>query len=195
MDPVKTAVIIGSIRAQRFAPVVARWFERQCTRRDDMTFDVVDLAATPLPAELPGFGEQPSAVQLERLRLVTPRLTEAEAFVVVTPEYNHSYPASLKAAIDWHNDAWHAKPVAFVSYGGISGGLRAVEHLRGVFAELHAFTIRAGVSFTFAPEQFGSDGEARDQRKAVAAQAMLDQLGWTARALRTARREEPYPAL
>jgi NAD(P)H-dependent FMN reductase len=58
------------------------------------------------------------------------RIDAADAFVVVTPEYNHSYPASLKHAIDMAYGEWNAKPVAFVSYGGISGGLRAVEALR-----------------------------------------------------------------
>ncbi len=72
-------------------------------------------------------------------------------FVVVTPEYNHSFPGPLKAAIDRHVTPWQAKPVGFVSYGGISGGLRAVEHLRQVFAELHAVTVRETVSFIWAP--------------------------------------------
>jgi NADPH-dependent FMN reductase len=63
------------------------------------------------------------------------RIAAAEAFVVVTPEYNHGYPAPLKALIDSSGAEWYAKPIAFVSYGGISGGLRAVEQLRLVFGE------------------------------------------------------------
>jgi len=62
------------------------------------------------------------------------------AFVVVTPEYNHGYPAPLKSLIDSVGREWQAKPVAFVSYGGVSGGLRAVEQLRQVFAKLHMVT-------------------------------------------------------
>ena len=64
---------------------------------------------------------------------------------MVTPEYNHSYPASLKAAIDWHFTQWTAKPVAFVSYGGAAGGRHAVLHLENVLTELHAVTIRDGL--------------------------------------------------
>ena len=67
--------------------------------------------------------------------------------MVVTPEYNHSYPASLKAAIDWHFTQWTAKPVAFVSYGGAAGGRHAVLHLENVLTELHAVTIRDGLAF------------------------------------------------
>ena len=66
---------------------------------------------------------------------------------MVTPEYNHSYPASLKAAIDWHFTQWTAKPVAFVSYGGAAGGRHAVLHLENVLTELHAVTIRDGLAF------------------------------------------------
>jgi hypothetical protein len=71
---------------------------------------------------------------------VGPRLAAAEAFVVVTPGYNHSFPASFKNLIDWHDTQRQAKPIGFVSYGGLSGGLRSVEQLRQVFAELHAAT-------------------------------------------------------
>ncbi len=75
------------------------------------------------------------------------RFAAADAFVIVTPEYNHSFPTPLKTAIDWHSTQWHAKPVSFVSYGGASGGLRAVEHLRQAFAEVHAVTVRNSISF------------------------------------------------
>ena len=64
--------------------------------------------------------------------------------------------------IDHADEEWYAKPVALVSYGGISGGLRAVEQLRLVFAELHAVTIRDTVSFHFARRQFDADGEPVD---------------------------------
>ena len=91
----------------------------------------------------PGIKAEPD--QLTHIDALRIRLAEADGFVVVTPEYNRSYPASLKKAIDQYNVEWRAKPVAFVSYGGISGGLRAVEHLRNVFAELHAVTVRTAV--------------------------------------------------
>jgi NAD(P)H-dependent FMN reductase len=142
---------------------------------------------------LPAFGATPPAAVAAAVGKVTPRLEAADAFIVVTPEYNHSYPASLKNAIDWHRGEWTAKPVAFVSYGGMSGGLRAVEHLRAVFAELHAVTIRDTVSFHGAHARFGPDGEPKDDAAAVAAKAMLDQLGWWARSLAEARTVRPYP--
>lgn len=113
---------------------------------------------------------------------------------MVTPEYNHSYPVALKNVLDWFRGEWHAKPVGFVSYGGISGGLRAVEHLRPVFAELHAVTIRETVSFHGAHGRFGENGEPVDPAAATAATALLDQLEWWARALQDARSARAYPA-
>jgi NAD(P)H-dependent FMN reductase len=81
------------------------------------------------------------------MKAVTAQLTDADAFIIVTPEYNYSYPASVKALIDWHFTQWTAKPVAFVSYGGVAGGRHAVLHLENVLTELHAVTIRDGLSF------------------------------------------------
>lgn len=188
--PLQLAVIVGSTREGRFGPTVAGWFAGHARLRDDMSLDVIDLAETPLPAALT---HRPGPADTEALGAVTPRLAAADAFAVVTPEYNHSYPAALKNAIDWHHTQWHAKPVGFVSYGGISGGLRAVEHLRPVFAEVHAVTVRDTVSFHNAGELFGPDGRPKDPAgPEAAATVMLDQLAWWAHALRTARATRPY---
>ncbi|MEV6643258.1 NAD(P)H-dependent oxidoreductase [Amycolatopsis sp. NPDC051371] len=191
--PVRVAVIVGSVREGRFGPVVADWLAGVAGDHGGFEVDVVDLAEPDLPMVLPAFGTTPPAAVVAEVAKVTPRLEAADAFVVVTPEYNHSYPASLKNAIDWHRAEWTAKPVAFVSYGGMSGGLRAVEHLRAVFAELHAVTIRDTVSFHGAHARFGVDGAPTDEAAAVAAKAMLDQLGWWARSLAEARAVRPYP--
>ncbi len=110
-------LIIASVRAGRIGPSVARWFLDQLPPQGP-EFDVVDLA-------------EPTGTATTRL------LDHADGFVVVTPEYNHSYPGELKVLIDSHRREWKHKPVTFVSYGGMSGGLRAVEHLRTVFAELY----------------------------------------------------------
>src|SRR5690625_2965869 len=72
-------------------------------------------------------------------------MTAADAFILVHPEYNHGYPAALKQLIDAYVSEWQAKPVAFVSYGGISGGIHAAEQLRTVLGWLHAVPVRDGV--------------------------------------------------
>ncbi|MFE6889017.1 NADPH-dependent FMN reductase [Streptomyces sp. NPDC057694] len=192
--PLRVAVLVGSTREGRFAPVVTRWLSGQLGQRADLRTDVIDLVETPLPTVFPAFGEEPAPGTEEALALVSPRLAAADAFILVTPEYNHSFPASLKNAIDWHNAEWHGKPVAFVSYGGLSGGLRAVEQLRIVLAELNAMTVRNTVSFHNSWGAFGEDARVDDPAVDAAAKAMLDQLTWWAQALRDARSLRPYAA-
>lgn len=192
--PLNLAVIVGSTRGGRFGPTVAAWFAAEAGRRPGLGLDVVDLAETALPEVLLADGAGPSEVP-EPVRRLGERLDRADAFVIVTPEYNRSFPASLKTAIDWYVDEWQAKPVGFVSYGGISGGLRAVEHLRQVFAELHAVTVRNTVSFHCCRDRFDDHGRPIDAAGCrAAAESLLDQLTWWARALRDARAERPYAA-
>ncbi|WP_405443853.1 NAD(P)H-dependent oxidoreductase [Streptomyces avidinii] len=180
--PLRIALIVGSTREGRFGPTVARWFESVAGRRTDIELTVADLADADLPAHwTPDLSP--------RGRAFVEHLAGADAYVVLTPEYNHSFPASLKQAIDTAGRVWRRKPVGFVSYGGLSGGLRAVEQLRPVFAELHATTVRETVSFHQFP--FDEAGQPRDQEGAEqAATVLLDDLLWWGRALRTARRND-----
>ncbi|SHF84885.1 NADPH-dependent FMN reductase [Streptoalloteichus hindustanus] len=192
-NPLRLAVIVGSVREGRFGPTVANWITDQARGRADWEVEVIDLAEIDLPMSLRPHGSELTPEAARALSVLTPGLDRADAFVVVTPEYNHSFPASLKNAIDWHNRQWHAKPVAFVSYGAISGGLRAVEQLRLVFAELHAVTIRDTVSFHQVWDRFTADGQPTDPTAcAAAAKTMLDQLAWWARTLRDGRTARPY---
>ncbi|MEU6699141.1 NAD(P)H-dependent oxidoreductase [Pseudonocardia sp. NPDC046786] len=184
--PIRLAVIVGSTRHGRFAPTVADWVAGHARRRAALEIDVVDLARVALPEVL---GGEHDPVPDPVAKLAT-RLAAADAFLVVTPEYNHSFPAALKTAIDWFFDEWAAKPVGFVSYGGMGGGLRAVEALRLVFAELHAATVRDVVSFHFRDWPFPF--EPVDPGTAAALDGLLDQLGWWAEALRTHRDRVPY---
>ncbi|MFF3345345.1 NADPH-dependent FMN reductase [Streptomyces sp. NPDC002779] len=190
MEPLNVAVVIGSNRHGRFGPVVADWILDHVQRREDLTPEVVDVAEIALPTS---FARTPEAA--DALADVTPKLARADAFVILTPEYNHSFPAGLKNLIDWHYAEWRAKPVALVSYGGLAGGLRAAEHLRQVFAELHAVTVRDTVSFHNAGASFDDAGRLKDPAGPdAAAKTMLDQLVWWGTALREAKERRPYAA-
>ncbi|MGW1934667.1 NADPH-dependent FMN reductase [Streptomyces sp. NPDC001919] len=190
--PLTLALVVASDREGRFAPVVTDWFRSRLAEREDFTVTVVDLAEINLPTSL---SHDPSPAVRAELAKVSPVLEAADAYVVVTPEYNHSFPASLKNLIDRHYTEWQAKPVGFVSYGGISGGLRAVEQLRQVYAEMHAVTVRDTVSFHHAHGLFDADGRHKDPAAAEgAAKALLDQLGWWGRALKDAKSVRPYGA-
>lgn len=182
--PLRLEIIVASVRPQRFAPVVADWFLRTAGRHGEFDTGIIDLADTPLPTDLA------EAPEVHRFR---ERLAGADAFVAVTSEYNHGYPASLKTAFDSAKHQWRAKPIAFVSYGGLSGGLRAVEQLRQVVAEIHMVSVRESVSFHQAKRKFDTAGETDDGAAIDAAERMLGQLAWWAAALRTARSAEPYP--
>ncbi|MEU6226845.1 NAD(P)H-dependent oxidoreductase [Streptomyces sp. NPDC047042] len=189
-DPLRLAVVAGSGRPGSTGATVAHWFAGQARRYGGLRTDIVDLAAYTLPAEPVAATSPEVAAQLADL---TPRLALADVFVLVTPEYNRSFPASLKALIDWHDSEWQAKPVGFVSYGGRSGGLRAVEHLRQVLGELHAVAVRDTVSFHGVWDLFDSEGNPRDREGcAVAAKALLDQLAWWGTVLREGRTRHPY---
>ncbi|MFE5911721.1 NADPH-dependent FMN reductase [Streptomyces wedmorensis] len=188
--PLTLALIVASDREGRFGPVVADWFRTRLAEREDFTVTVVDLAEVDLPTSL---SHDPSPAVRAELAKVSPVLADADAFVVLTPEYNHSFPASLKNLIDRHYTEWQAKPVGFVSYGGVSGGLRAVEQLRQVFAEMHSVTVRDTVSFHNAHGRFDQDGRLQDPAAAEgAAKVLLDQLGWWGRALKDAKSVRPY---
>ncbi|WP_078588433.1 MULTISPECIES: NADPH-dependent FMN reductase [Streptomyces] len=195
-DAHKLVIILGSVREGRFGPVVSSWVAEQAAAHGGFEVAVVDLAEVELPLELPAASPKFAGDDYPRpagMAKLTEALEGADAFIVVTPEYNHSYPASLKAAIDWHFTQWTAKPVAFVSYGGAAGGRHAVLHLENVLTELHAVTIRDGLAF---PNYFTawSDGRPDDPQAAGYAKVLLDQLSWWAGALKNARAAEPYPA-
>ncbi|GAA0576023.1 NAD(P)H-dependent oxidoreductase [Kribbella sandramycini] len=173
MHPLRLAVLTRNLEPGRFGTVVTRWFERAVDQADEFKPDLIDLSAVPHPE-------------------LADRIDEADAVVIVTAEYNHAYPGDLKTAIDAVRRPWYAKPVAFVVYGGRSGGLRAAEQLRLVFAELHAVTTRD--TLTFQESDFTPTGHPTNPTTPPAATALLTQLAWWARPLREARAQNPYPS-
>ena len=183
---IRIALIYGSTREGRFCDTVMNWVVAEINGRCDFELELID----PATLDLPQRHLKEESVAIIGLRH---RLARADAFIVVTPEYNHSFSAPLKFLIDSAYSEWQAKPVAFVSYGGISGGLRAVEQLRLVFAELHTVTVRNSVSFANVWDKFDSNGNLRDPKAASKSlTTMLTKLEWWASALRNARNELPY---
>ncbi len=195
-EKLQLAVIIGSTRAGRWGPVPSQWIAERAVEHGAFEVDLVDIAELGLPHYMteedqwstPG---APSAA----VAGLGERLHRADAFIVVTPEYNHSYPAPLKHAIDFYMREWAAKPVGLITYGGGAGGQRAAEHLRQVFPELRATTIRHTLMFSMYWERFDDRGEFTGFAEAEPhAKSFLDELEWWARALVDARRATPLPA-
>lgn len=192
-ERVQVAVIVASTREGRFAEKVADWFLGLASMRLDLWIDPIDLARTQLPWRLPP-GHPRDGDYPEEVRPFAERIERAEAFVIVTPEYNHGYPGSLKNALDLVNREWRAKPVAFVSYGGVGGGVRAVEQLRQVVVELHMVPLRDAVAIPMAKRAFRDADAPADPDGYIAdsAAVLFDRLAWWARALSAARRTAPY---
>lgn len=187
MPNLSVAVIVGSVRQPRLGRVIADWVAGWAADGPWAATDLIDLAEIDLPLA----GTRPGGVADSP---ISERLAAADAYVVVTPEYNHSFPAALKNAIDWHYSEWMRKPVAFVGYGAGSGGIRAVEHLRLVFAEVSAATIRSSVLLSAPWEHMTGAGFAADAGSDRAAATMLTELLWWAGALRAARLDESNAA-
>jgi NAD(P)H-dependent FMN reductase len=151
-------VILGSTRQGRIGDKVANWFMQHAGGRPDISAELVDLADWPLPffdsPVPPAFG--PSSDP--RTRAWAEKVEQADGYVLVTPEYNHGYPAVLKNALDHVYGEWNGKPVGFVGYGGPGGGVRAVEQLRQVVVELSMFPLRQQVILANAYAAFDDAG-------------------------------------
>lgn len=165
-------VVILAAAGGRSGARAADWFLEQAWEHSGFDLDLVDLVGIGLPDLLTNGAPVPGS-----LGQLGPRLAAADALVVVLPEYNYSFPAPVKAAIDRFEDEWAAKPVAFISYGAVSGGLRGFEQLRLFVAEICAPTCRETVEVHRYWELLGADGTPYDPGGCGrAAREVLDEL-------------------
>jgi NAD(P)H-dependent FMN reductase len=181
-------IIIGSTRPGRAGLPIAGWFADRARSHGGFDVHVADLAELDLPLL-----NEPNH---PRMRQYIHRHTKnwssvvdaADAFVIVTPEYNYGYPAALKNAIDYLHAEWADKPVGFVSYGGVSAGTRAVQQLKQVVTTLKMLPVTEAVSIPFHPQFIGEDGRVQaNEIMEQAADAMLDELVRVEGALRPLR--------
>lgn len=183
-------VILGSTRPERFGIQPAKWLMEQAKSIEGAQFELVDLAEVNLPLldePLPPSRHQYSKQHTKAWSEV---IDGADGFVLVTAEYNHSIPAALKNAIDFVWREWNYKPVSFVSYGSAAGGARAVEHLRGVAAELKMFDLREQILLPNFYHNLDEHGQYKfDGHQAESAKAMLEQLVFWADKMKPARQQ------
>lgn len=189
---IRLMIILGSTREGRFADRVANWVLEQVTPLRDFDIDFVDLRELNLPfftdATPPG-AIKDGNYQDSLAREWGERVRKADAFLILTPEYNHSYPAVLKNALDFVYHEWANKPVAFVGYGGV-GGARAVEHLRGVVAQLQMVSVQEVVHMNIFPSPFDEDNKLIQEHYKQKLVVVLKQLAWWAQALIAARQKD-----
>lgn len=190
--PLKIYIILGSTREGRKGETVARWVYDYVKTQKDIQVKLIDLRDYPMP-----FYEEPLPSSMLNGNIKNPiikkwlkKVEEADAYIIVTPEYNHSFPAVLKNALDYPYSEWNKKPVGFVSYGGSANGARAVEQLRLIAIELQMAAIRAGVHISMMQKPFDEQGKmspAHYDHYTKALQNLLDQLLWWGNALKAAR--------
>jgi NAD(P)H-dependent FMN reductase len=145
----KIGIIVGSTRPNRKADKVAKWFLDLAKARpgNDAAYELVDLVDYNLPVLDEPMPPSMGNYAHEHTKKWSAKIASLDGYVFVTPEYNHSTSGALKNAIDFIYHEWTNKVAGFVSYG-TTGGVRAVEHLRGIAAELQIADVRAHVSLS-----------------------------------------------
>lgn len=141
------AAITGSTRPNRRSRKVADWVLAEATSRQGATFDLVDLADLGLPMYEEPEPAAVGSVSGEEARRWGDLVDTFDAFIFVVPEYNHSFPAVIKNAIDLVYRQWNDKSVGFVTYG-LQGGVRAAEQLRCVVSEVKLASVRSHVALS-----------------------------------------------
>lgn len=183
---IRVAVVVGSTRPGRKADAVARWVHEIVAKRGDAEVEIVDILDYDLPLldepKPPGAGQyaQPHT------KVWAAKIDSFDAFVFVTPEYNHGTSGALKNALDFVYREWNNKAAGFVSYGG-TGGIRAVEQLRLVMAELQIADVRSQVSLSLSTDFEAYTTFKPDPKHEKTLNTMFNQLLAWGTALKTVR--------
>jgi NAD(P)H-dependent FMN reductase len=187
-------VIIASTRPGRLGLPIANWAISEIERHGGFKVDVADLAF----ADLPMLDEphhpihrnytQPHTIAWSR------RVDAADAILIVTPEYNYAMPGSLKNALDFLYQEWNYKPVAFISYGGMSGGMRSVQMAKQVVTTLKMVPLAEAVNIHMVPKYIHDGRFVPDETLENNLKKVLGELTRWADALRRMRVTQPVPA-
>lgn len=191
----KIGIILGTVREGRHTEKLAKWVVNQSKARGDMEVELLDLAQYSLP-----FFAEPISPKFNPDRQPDPeakkwldKINEKDAYIIVTPEYNHSIPGVLKNALDYLDWQANRKPFAIVSHGS-AGGARAAAHLKGIISEVRGVPISSNVALTMrVSEIFDEHGtlaeeiSAKETGPLASLTNSLNELAWYASALAAAR--------
>jgi NAD(P)H-dependent FMN reductase len=187
-------IIIGSTRPTRAADKVAPWVIEVARSHGGFEVEVLDLRDWPLPIFAEHFGTigdfSDPTYSVPIVKRWNQKIKEADAYLVITPEYNHSVPGVLKNAIDsvWVSFAFRNKPLVAVGYsGGIAGGVRAIEHLAQIAIEAELVPLRTSVVIPQVSDAFDDRGEPVNPVTDISLRTALDDLAWWSVALERAR--------
>jgi NAD(P)H-dependent FMN reductase len=182
----KIGVILGSTRPGRNGQAVAHWVLEHAGTRTDATFELIDLLDFPLPHLDEAVPPSRGVYSQQHTKDWSAKISEFDGYIFVTPEYNHSTSGVLKNAIDYLYAEWNNKAVGFVSYG-VSGGTRAVEHLRLIVAELQMADVRSQVAFSLVTDFTNYSSFTPGDHHQGFLDAQLDQLIRWSEAMKTVR--------
>lgn len=183
----KLQVVICSTRPGRKGPAIARWFADVAGQEGSFEVELVDLADFELPIFDEPHHPRLQKYEHEHTKRWSAKVAEADAFVFVTPEYNYNPPPSFVNAVDYLVHEWAYKPAAFVSYGGMSGGLRAVQSAKLLLTTLKIMPLPDGVVLSSFFSQFEGETFTASESNEAAAKATLVELRKWAGALATLR--------
>ena len=183
---IKIAIIVGSTRPGRKADAVAAWVHGLAKQRSDAEFEIVDIKEFNLPLLDEPVPPSMGKYSQDHTKAWSAKIAAFDAYVFVTPEYNHATSGALKNAIDFLYKEWNNKAAGFVGYGS-AGGTRAVENLRLIMGEVQVADVRAQVALSLATdfENYTTFKPAAHQETSLA--AMLDQLVKWGGAMKTLR--------
>lgn len=186
----KLKILTSTNRSGGQGRIIANWITDLAQQRNDFDVELLDLAEINLP-----FMDEPHhprlrQYQFEHTKKWSKLIDEADAFIIVLAEYNYGYPAPIKNAIDYLHDEWKFKPVGFVSYGGVSAGLRAAQMLKQVLTTLSMVPLTQQVNLPFFSKEI-KDGRFNANDSATrSANLMIDELTKWIKAMKELRIKE-----
>ncbi|WP_353473256.1 NAD(P)H-dependent oxidoreductase [Salipiger sp. H15] len=186
----KVKIILGSTRPGRIVPIVGKWVEEIAKQQNGFDVEVVDLKEINLPLLDEAGHPRAQAYEHEHTKKWAAKVAEADAFVFLTPEYNSFPSAALVNAIQALAVEWERKVAAVVSYGGVSGGMRAAQELRQLLVNMNVMALPQSVPVPFVFNYIGEDGVLRPEQPVVdGLRGMFKELTVWAEALKPARAE------
>lgn len=184
---IKIGIIIGSTRPGRNSEAVAKWVYQLASTRKDAEFEIVDIKDYDLPLLDEAVPASMHQYEHEHTKKWAEKIGSLDAFIFVTPEYNHAPTGALKNAIDYLYAEWNNKAAGFVSYGS-AGGVRAVEQLRQIMGEIQVADVRAQVQLSLFTDFENFSVFKPGEYQEATLHAMIDQLVAWGEALKTIRK-------
>lgn len=191
----KLKIITSTNRSGAKGRIIANWISEYARENSDFNVEILDLAEINLPFMDEPFHPVLKNYQFEHTKKWSQMIEDADAFIIVLAEYNYGYPAPIKNALDYLHNEWKYKPVGFVSYGGVSAGLRAVQMLKQVLTTLSMMPLTQQVNLPFFSKDISEDGIFHPNESAVrSANTMLVELEKWSQSMKVMREKEAQTA-